>query len=54
MRKTEDLTRAEHLEIGILLDKGYSLRLIVKELGRSPNTVSYEPRRTMFERNAIP
>lgn len=37
-----DLTRAERLEIGILLNKGYSLRSIAKNLKRSPNTISYE------------
>lgn len=36
------LTSAERLEIGILLEKKYSLRSIAKSLGRSPNTLSYE------------
>lgn len=39
------MTRAERLEIGILLDKGYTQRTIAKKLKRSPNTVSYEVRR---------
>lgn len=39
-----DLTRAERLEIGILLEKKYSKRAIARALGRSPNTVSYEIR----------
>ncbi len=36
------MTRAERLEIGILLKKQYSQRSIAKELERSPNTISYE------------
>lgn len=39
-----DLARAERLEIGILLGKGYSQRSIAKALQRSPNTISYEIR----------
>ncbi len=42
MKSKKDLTRAERLEIGILLKKGYSQRSIAKALGRSPNTISYE------------
>jgi transposase, IS30 family len=42
MKQREDLTRAERLEIGILLKKKYSLRSIAREMGRSPNTISYE------------
>jgi transposase, IS30 family len=46
MRKgVRNLTRAERLEIGILLQKGYSLRSIAEVIGRSPNTISYEVRR---------
>lgn len=37
-----DLTRAERLEIGILIRKKYSIRSIAKEMQRSPNTISYE------------
>lgn len=37
-----DLTRAERLEIEILLNKKYTMRSIARVLGRSPNTVSYE------------
>lgn len=44
MKQKGDLTRAERLEIGILLEKGYSLRSIAREMGRSPNTISYEVR----------
>lgn len=44
MKQKGDLTRAERLEVGILLDKRYSLRSIAKVLQRSPNTVSYEVR----------
>ena len=43
MRKGKsDLTKAERLEIGILLGKGYSHRSIAKALGRGKSTVSYE------------
>lgn len=44
MRKVKDLSRAERLEIGILLEKRYSLRAIARSLARSPNTISYEVR----------
>lgn len=44
METKGDLTRAERLEIGILLRKGYSQRSIAKSVGRSPNTISYEVR----------
>ena len=37
-----DLTRAERLEIGILIRKKYSIRSIAREMQRSPNTISYE------------
>lgn len=43
MRKGKsDLTKAERLEIGILLGKGYSHRSIAKVLGRGKSTISYE------------
>jgi IS30 family transposase len=42
MKQAKDLSRAERLEIKILLDKKYSFRSIAKVLGRSPNTISYE------------
>lgn len=42
MKKSKDLSRAERLEIKILLDKKYSLRSIARTLGRGHNTVSYE------------
>ena len=44
MKKEKDLSRAERLEIGILLGKGYSLRAVSRVLARSPNTISYEVR----------
>lgn len=44
MHHKGDLTRAERLEIGILLGKGYSGRAIARALTRSPNTISYEMR----------
>ena len=44
MKKAKDLSRAERLEIGILLLKRYSLRSIAASLERSPNTISYEVR----------
>jgi transposase, IS30 family len=37
-----DLTRAERLEIGILLEKGYSRRSIANVLRRGKSTISYE------------
>src|SRR3989344_5734698 len=42
MNNKGNLVRSERLEIGILLEKGYSRRAIARALGRSPNTVSYE------------
>jgi transposase, IS30 family len=43
MRKGKsDLTKAERLEIGILLRKGYSHRSIAKVLDRGKSTISYE------------
>lgn len=42
MKNIKDLSRAERLEIKILLDKGYSLRSIAKALGRGKSTISYE------------
>src|SRR3990167_1394813 len=44
MNKGKDLSRAERLEIGILLTKRYSHRAIARTLGRGHNTVSYEMR----------
>jgi transposase, IS30 family len=44
MKKAKDLSRAERLEIEILLGRRYSFRSIAKALGRSPNTISYEMR----------
>ncbi len=42
MNHKGDLTRAERLAIGILVEKGYSQRAVARALERSPNTVSYE------------
>lgn len=42
MKKAPDVSRAERLEIGILLGKRYSLRSVASVLCRSPNTISYE------------
>lgn len=42
MKQKGDLTRAERLEIGILIEKKYSLRAIARALDRGHNTVSYE------------
>lgn len=44
MKQKGDLSRAERLEIGILLGKRYSHRAIARALGRGHNTVSYEIR----------
>lgn len=44
MEKRQKLTRAERLEISILLEKKYSFRAIGRALGRSPNAISYEVR----------
>lgn len=44
MNTKGDVTRAERLEISILLEKGYSQRAVARALGRSPNTISYEIR----------
>jgi transposase, IS30 family len=42
MKQAKKLSKAERLEIKILLDKGYSHRAIARVLERSPNTISYE------------
>lgn len=42
MQKKGKLTKAERLEIKILLNKEYSQRSIARALERSPNTISYE------------
>jgi transposase, IS30 family len=42
MNNAKDLSRAERLEIKILLDKGYSMRSIGEALGRGKSTISYE------------
>ncbi|MGH7890598.1 MAG: IS30 family transposase [Thermodesulfobacteriota bacterium] len=42
MRKAKKLSRAERLEIAILLGKKYTFRDIARVLGRSPNTISKE------------
>lgn len=45
MKNNKDVSRAERLEIGILSEKGYTLRAIARVLRRSPNTISYEIRK---------
>lgn len=45
MNNKGDLTRAERLEISILLEKGYSQRAVARAVERSPNTISYELRK---------
>jgi IS30 family transposase len=42
MKNAKDLSRAERLEIEILLEKEYSHRAIARALGRGHSTVSYE------------
>jgi IS30 family transposase len=43
--KFKNISVAERLEIGILKSREYSIREIAKEMGRSPNTISYELRK---------
>jgi IS30 family transposase len=54
MKKAHDLSRAERLEIGILLGRGYSLRSIARALCRSPNTLSYEVRKNSTRGAYVP
>lgn len=54
MRNAKKLSRAERLEIAILLGKQYSLRKIAQALGRSPNTVSEEVRKNTTRRGYDP
>jgi IS30 family transposase len=42
MENKQKLSRAERLEIRILLERKYSHRALARALGRSPNTISYE------------
>lgn len=42
MKNKGDLTRVERFEIKILLDKGYTIRLIAKSMNRGKSTISYE------------
>jgi len=44
MRRYKQLSYEERVAIETLRKRGLSMRLIAKELGRSPNTVSYELR----------
>jgi IS30 family transposase len=44
MKKRGKLTRVERLEIGILLERGYSYRSIAEVVERGHNTISYEVR----------
>lgn len=54
MKKAKKLTRAERLEIFILLGKRYSLRKIALALGRSPNTISEELKNNKTRRRYDP
>jgi transposase, IS30 family len=45
MKKSKKISKAERLEIGILLKKGYSLRAIARAMARSPNSISSEVKR---------
>lgn len=45
MRKYHHFSKTERLELSILLKKGYSLRQIALEFGRSPSSVSRELKR---------
>lgn len=54
MRKAPKVTRAERLEIFILLGKRYSLRKIARALGRSPNTISEEIKNNKTRRGYDP
>ena len=45
MAKKPKLKLSDRLEIKILLDKGYSLRVIARSMDRGHNTVSYEVRK---------
>jgi len=47
MRKYKHFSRTERHELSILRKKGYSLRDIAREFGRSPSSVSRELRRNM-------
>ena len=49
MKKRTELTRAERLEISILLNKEHSMRSIAKSLERSPNTISYEIKKNSID-----
>jgi IS30 family transposase len=49
MENRSNLTKAERSEIGILRERGYSLRAIARALARSPNSISYEVRRNSVE-----
>lgn len=51
MRKAKKLKKEERLEIGILVEKGYSMRSIGRAMGRSPNTISAELRRNRQKRS---
>lgn len=42
MSKKPKLQLVERLELAILLEKGYSLRVIARSMDRSPNTISHE------------
>ena len=54
MKKAKKLSRAERLELSILLGKRYSLRKIARALGRSPNTISEELEKNKTRRGYDP
>jgi len=54
MRKAHKLTRAERLELSILLGKKYSLRKIARALDRSPNTIAEELKKNKTRRGYDP
>lgn len=50
MKKTySHLTKVERYEISILLNKGYSIRKIAKEIGKSPSSISREIKRNRVQ-----
>ena len=50
MKKAPKLSSAERSELEILHTKGYSMRRIASVLGRSPNTISSELKRNMYQK----
>lgn len=54
MKNAKKLSRAERLEIAILLSKGYSFRSIARVMSRSPNTIATEVRKNKTYRGYEP